>query len=130
MHLVGRLFLVKLIVHKVHLLFRSIYFSDRFLMSNQLSQLFETRSQLTEEVLKYLCKLIDYSIELPDGLYLSKAEAALSASSIRQSLNIVADRAAYNRWLKNEKERIRVAGLDEQTAYRTHTLPRGNGTNN
>ena len=31
MHLVGCLFLVKLIVHEVHLLFTSIYFSDRFL---------------------------------------------------------------------------------------------------
>lgn len=90
-------------------------------MSAPLASLVRIRSQLAEEVLAYLHALAERMAELPAYYPKHLRETATGRTPfdhIRQVVQVVEDRSAFERWLAEERERTRAAGLDfEHLAY-------------
>jgi hypothetical protein len=90
-------------------------------MPAKLEQLIKVRSQLVEEVLAYLDALAADMAELPAyyPAHLRVAEAGQTRfDAIRQLVQVVEDRTAFERWLAEEREQLRAAGQDvDHLAY-------------
>jgi len=86
-----------------------------------LEQLIQVRSQLAEEVLAYMDGLAEHSAKLPK--YYPERLRAVEAGKtpfddVRQIVQVVEDRTAFERWLAEERERMRAAGQDfDRIAY-------------
>ncbi len=79
------------------------------------------RSQLVKEVLAYLDALAVRAAELPADysahLYMDET-GQTRFDAIRQRVQVVEDRAAFERWRAEERERLRAAGIDfDRLAY-------------
>ena len=80
-----------------------------------IKQLLEVRSQLVSEVLAYLNALAARMAELPSyyPAHLHTGETGKTRfDDIRQMVQVVEDRSAFERWLAEERERMRAAGQD------------------
>jgi hypothetical protein len=73
-----------------------------------------------EEVLAYLDALAEQAARLP-AYFPARPRQAESREhpfdSIRQMVQVVADRSAWDRWRAEERERVRAAGLEDRLAY-------------
>jgi HEAT repeat protein len=90
-------------------------------VSATLSQLVSVRSALVEELLAYLDYLARRMAELPAYYpeHLRKESNGRTLfDDIRQVVQVVEDRSAFERWLAQERERMRAAGYEfERIGY-------------
>jgi HEAT repeat protein len=91
-------------------------------MTATLEQLIRVRSQLAEEALAYLDGLAERTAELPK-YYPERLRAAEAGNTpfddIRQVVQVVEDRAVFERYLAEVGERMRAAGQDfDRIAYK------------
>lgn len=91
-------------------------------MTATLEQLIQVRSQLAEEMVDYLDGLAERAAELPKyyPAHLRAAEEGKTPfDDIRQMVQVVEDRSAFERWMAEEQERMRAAGQDfDRIAYK------------
>src|SRR5436309_2967923 len=93
-------------------------------MAAPLDRLVGVRSRLAKEVLVYLDQLAKQAAELPryfPGHLRGSEPGTTRFDAIRQVVQVVEDRAEWERWLDEERERTRAAGREfDHIAYAPH----------
>ncbi|MBN1675669.1 MAG: HEAT repeat domain-containing protein [Kiritimatiellae bacterium] len=91
-------------------------------MSATLRQLLEVRSAVARDTSSYLRDLAARAAELPKYFpaHLRSPDASVTPfDTVRQMVQVVEDRSAFERWMAEERERTRAAGIDlDRVAYK------------
>jgi len=94
--------------------------------SANLAKLVAVRPRWVEELQKYLDALAARCAELPEYYpeHLTPEPGRTAFDDLRQTVQIVEDRVAFERWLAEERERRRAAGQEtDQQVYAIRGLP-------